>query len=91
MKTIYLLVKAIKKSEDIAAFGKNNNRDDALSFNEFNLKNRDKETTVGIKTDQKLTFNSYDKTSSTKAGQKLCALFKLSFDKLVLVILCFIF
>ena len=35
-------------------FSKNND-DDTFNFNEFNLKNRNKETILGIKIDRKLT------------------------------------
>ena len=41
---------------------KNNNDDDSLNFNEFNLKNSGEEITPKIKIDQKLAFNSHIKT-----------------------------
>ena len=54
-------------------FGKNNNDSDTLAFNKFNLKNNDKETNLGMKINQKLSFNSHIKPLCTKEGQKLCA------------------
>ena len=39
--------------------GKNSNIDDALIFNECNLKTSNEETILGIAIDQKLSFNSH--------------------------------
>ena len=54
--------------------GKDNNADDTFSFNEFNLKDNNKKTILGINIDRKLTFSSHIKALCTKASQKLCAL-----------------
>ena len=57
-----------KKSDDI----------DTLSLNEFNLKISDYEVILGITIDRKLTFNKHIKNLCKKAGQKLCALLRIS-------------
>ena len=58
--------------------GKNSDYNDTLSLNEFNLKNSDYEIILGITIDQKLTFNKHIKNLGKKAGQKLCALLRIS-------------
>ena len=58
--------------------GKNNNDDDTFSFNEFNLKNSNKETILGIKIQSKLTFSDHIEMLCAKAGQKLCVLLRIS-------------
>ena len=58
--------------------GKNSYDNDTLSFNEFNLKNRDYEIILGITIDRKLTFNNHIKNLCKKAGQKLSALLRIS-------------
>ena len=53
--------------------GNNNNDNDTLGLNEFNMKNGDKATISGIKIDRILTDNKHIKTLHTKADQKMCA------------------
>ena len=53
--------------------GNNNNDNDTLGLNEFNMKNGDKATISGIKIDRILTDNKHIKTLYTKADQKMCA------------------
>ena len=50
---------------------KNNNNDETVNFNKFNLKRSTKKNILGINIDQKITFTSHIKTLCTKAGQKL--------------------
>ena len=47
-------------------------------MNEFNLENSDYEIILGITIDRKLTFNKHIKNLCKKAGQKLCALLRIS-------------
>ena len=58
--------------------GKNSDDNDTLSLNEFNLKNSDYEIILGITIEQKLTFTKHIKNLCKKAGQKLCALLRIS-------------
>ena len=58
--------------------GKNSDDIDTLSLNEFNLKNSDYKVILGITIDRKLTFNKHIKKLCKKAGQKLCALLRIS-------------
>ena len=58
--------------------GKTIDDNDHLSFNEFNLKNSDYEIILGITIEQKLTFTKHIKNLCKKAGQKLCALLRIS-------------
>ena len=58
--------------------GKNSDGIDTLSSNEFNLKNSDYEIILGITIEQKLTFTKHIKNLCKKAGQKLCALLRIS-------------
>ena len=58
--------------------GKNSDYNDTLSLNEFNLKNSDYEIILGITIEQKLTFTKHIKNLCKKAGQKLCALLRIS-------------
>ena len=57
---------------------KNSNDNDTLSLNEFNLKNSDYEIVLRTTIDRKLTFNKQIKNLCKKAGQKLCALLRIS-------------
>ena len=58
--------------------GKNRDDSDTLSLNEFNSENSDYEIILGITIDQELTFNKHIKNLCKKAGQKLCALLRIS-------------
>ena len=58
--------------------GKKSGDNDTLSMDEFNLKNSEYETVLGITIDRKLTFNKHIKNYYRKAGQKLCALLRIS-------------
>ena len=57
---------------------KKSDNNDTLSSNDFNLKNSDYEIILGITINQKLTFNKHIKNVYKKAGQKLCALLRIS-------------
>ena len=56
--------------------GKNSDGNGTLSLNEFNLKNSDYEIILGKTIDRK--FNKHIKNLCKKAGQKLCALLRIS-------------
>ena len=58
--------------------GKNNNDDYTFCFNEFNLKNSNEETILGMKIERKFAFSSHIKTIFTKAGQKLCEILRIA-------------
>ena len=68
----YIIINSDKCSYKCLA--KNTNDDDTLSFDEFNLKNRNEKTIPGMKIDRKLTFSSHIKTLCAKAGQKFRAI-----------------
>ena len=57
---------------------KKSDSNDTLCLNEFNLKNSNYKIILGITINQKLTFNKHIKNLCKKAGQKLCALLRIS-------------
>ena len=57
---------------------KKSDNSDTVSSNDFNLKNSDYEIILGITINQKLTFSKHIKNVCKKAGQKLCALLRIS-------------
>ena len=72
----YMIINLNKRK--YMCMGKNSDDNDTLSLNEFNLKNSDYEIILGITIEQKLTFTKHIKNLCKKAGQKLCALLRIS-------------
>ena len=58
--------------------GKSSDDNDTLSLSEFNLKKSNYEIILRITIDRKLIFNKHIKNLCKKAGQKLCALLRIS-------------